>query len=434
MFNKIEQFLRTDIWKLNLPDLSKFKRMLIYVLRVIILALRGLRDHEISLRAAKLTFYSFLSTIALIGLIFGISKGFKLEKAIEQSLTSNFQGHPEVLDWLITFINSFLKNTSEKIIIIVSAIVLLVSVVKILSKIENASNLVWGVNKSRNWFRKFSDYLSITLISAVLIFLSTALLSYTASYMNDFSGSSHLNSFFIFLLKASPYVIIWFLLSLIYILIPNRKVSFTQAFLASIISGTVFAFAQWLFISLMIVISEYNPIYGILVSFPLFVIWLQISWVLILLGVEISFAAANSELFEFEYDIEHLNTISKKKTILLIVHYIVSNFEKNSKPTSEKEIKDDLEIPLLLIEEIISLLIDAKLLVKVKKNDNEEDYYQPAVDIKKITVCYVLDELDKMGVDKLLVKKSKESEQVEKVMAEILKTQKTQGNILLKDI
>ena len=107
---KIIQFLKIDVWRIRERNLSRLKSFLLRLLRILILSLRGVFEDKCQLRASALTFYSLLSLVPVVAMVFGITRGFGLEAALKKLLLENLEGQEEIVTRIIEFANNFLDN------------------------------------------------------------------------------------------------------------------------------------------------------------------------------------------------------------------------------------------------------------------------------------------------------------------------------------
>ena len=436
---KIIDFIRVDIWRIPLKNMPKYQFFLIKQLRVLLLAFRGYKEDKLGLRASALTYFSMMSVVPVVAMGFGIAKGFGFDKYLENQLVQNFSGQQEVLDWIIKFAHSFLENTKGGIIAGIGIAILIWTVMKVLGNIESSFNAIWQIRTPRVWFRKFSDYLSMMLIAPVLLILSTSANVFISTQLTRIMAEvdilGYISPIIFFLIKLIPYVLFWLVLTIIYMVMPNTKVNFQSAFVAGIIGGTMFVFLQWVYIHFQVGVSRYNAIYGSFAALPLFLIWLQTSWLIILFGAEISFAVQNVERYEFDPDIQNLSSFSERVLTLMVARLIVKRFENGEEPLTDKEISQKLEIPIRLVRNILFVLNESKILTELVTFQYKEKAYQPAQDIHKITVSYILNAIDHNGVDKILAADSTEKNQIKKLLNDFdLAIQNAKGNMLLKDI
>ena len=295
-------FIRGDIWRMRLDDLPFGKSFLIRQLRIIILAIRGYDEDRCLLRASSLTFYTLLSIVPVAAMFFGVAKGFGFERRLQEELFNRFPGQEEVLNQVISFSNSLLEQTRGGLIAGIGMLVLFWSVLKVLGHIEMALNDIWGLKESRSWGRKFSDYLSSMLIRPNLVLMSGSATVFITTQVTQITQKVELlgviSPLISFLLKFSPYVLIWALFTILYIIMPNTKVNFKAGLLGGVVAGTFYQIAQGAYISFQIGAAKYNAIYGSFAALPLFLMWLQISWWIVLFGAELSFANQNVDTYE----------------------------------------------------------------------------------------------------------------------------------------
>lgn len=439
MVKKILDFLKKDIWRITFKNIPRYQVFFIKTLRILLLAFRGYDEDKVSLRSSALTFYSMLSVVPVAAMAFGISKMVGIDKQLTRYLNEQFAGQQEVLDYIIQFAKSFLDNTKGGLIAGVGAIILIWSVMKVFGNIESSFNAIWQIRKGRNWFRKFSDYISMLIIAPILLVSSSSATVFISTMLKELAAENAivgvLSPLLFMLIKLVPYVLIWLLLTMVYMVMPNTKVNFKSAFVAGIISGTVFVFVQWAYIHFQVGVSNYNAIYGSFAALPLFLIWLQMSWLIVLFGAEISFAVQNVEKYEFEPDTQNLSPFSWRVLTLTVAHLLIKNFAHGQKALTAEEISKRLEIPIRAVRDIIYMLVDSEILSEVNTKNEKEKAYQPAVDTNILTVSYVLNALDHRGADKILAIASTEKEHIIKLLNDFdIAVQNAKGTKLLKDI
>ncbi|HAF27461.1 MAG TPA: YihY/virulence factor BrkB family protein [Bacteroidales bacterium] len=439
MIQKVLDFIKKDVWRIPLRNMPKYRIFLIKQLRVLLLAFRGYDEDKVSLRSSALTFYSMLSVVPIVAMVLGISMMVGIDENLIKYLNEQFAGQQEVLDWIIKFAHSFLENTKGGLIAGIGAIVLIWSVLNVFSNIESSFNAIWQVRKGRNWFRKFSDYISMLLIAPILLVSSSSATLFISTYIerlaSDVAIVGMVSPLLFFFIKLIPYVLIWLLLTMVFMVMPNTKVNFKSAFIAGIISGTAFVLVQWVYIHFQLGVSKYNAIYGSFAALPLFLIWLEASWLIVLFGAEISFAVQNVEKYEFEPDTHNLSPFSWKVLTLMVAHLLIKNFSLGEKAMTAEEISKKLEIPVRSVRDIIYKLIDSNILSEVNTEFEKEKAYQPAIDTQILTISYVLNAIDHNGTNKILAIASPEKEHIIKLLNDFdILIQNSKGTMLLKDI
>jgi membrane protein len=439
IIQKSIDFITTDVWRIRTRNLPQSKLILIKYLRVILLALRGFREDKCQLRASALTFYTLLSVVPVFAMAFGVAKGFGFEEKLREQLLDKIPGQEQVIIKIIDFSYNFLDNTKGGMIAGIGIVVLFWSVIKVLSNIERSLNDIWGIKQHRTYVRKFSDYLSMMMICPLFIIMSGSFTLLITSQIKFVMGKIALLGVFspiiFFLLRFTPYIIIWILFTFIYIFMPNTKVNFKSGIIAGVIAGTLYQITQLLYIDFQIVVARYNAIYGSFAALPLFLIWLQLSWIVVLLGAEISFAHQNVDTYEFEPDCLKVSYSFKKLLTLKIVHQLIILFDKGEKPWTAVRISQELEIPIRLVRQIMYDLSMAGIISEINNKEDRSISYQPACSIDKFTISYVINSLEKYGKDEIPVAESevlsKLSKSLETFQREL---ENSEGNLLLKNL
>ena len=440
--NKIKaiiSFIKDDIWRIKTRKLSWAKSFWIKQLRILLLAVRGFAEDKCQLRASALTFYSLLSIVPVLAMAFGIAKGFGLDKILEQQLYEKIPGQVEVIEKIVGFANSFLENTQGGLIAGIGVGILFWTVIKVLGNIENSFNDIWGIKKARSLGRKFSDYLSIMLICPLLFIMSSSITvlitSQVTLIIQKVSLLGAISPVIMALLKLLPYGVIWIMFTFIYIFMPNTKVSFSSGLLGGIIAGTIYQVVQWAYIAFQVGVSKYGAIYGSFAALPLFLVWLQISWLIVLFGAEISFAEQNVDTYEFEPDCLKVSQGFKKLLALQITQLCVNNFAQEASPWTAQDISHHLELPIRLVNQVLYDLTEAGILSEVKLPGSQMAGFQPAIDIEKITIHKVLNILDNNGLDNIPLIESEELSAIKTALEDFDKSfADSPENKWLKDI
>jgi len=219
------------------------------------------------------------------------------------------------------------------------------------------------------------------------------------------------------------------------VVLPNTKVPFRSGILGALAAGTIFQIVQWVYIKFQIGITKYGAIYGSFAALPLFLIWLQMSWMIILFGAEIAHANEHYETFGFHPDYSRISPSSKKLLILRIFHLLVEKFSKGEKPLDIKQIAQTLQIPLRLVRQLLNELLDAGLVVEVSKGRRGEWAFQPAKTIEGMTLKVVLEAYEQRGDSFLPHSDSDQAQRILQYLKEIEEAmERCPGNVQLKEI
>ncbi|MBW2609399.1 MAG: YihY/virulence factor BrkB family protein [Deltaproteobacteria bacterium] len=436
---KIIVFLRQGLWQIRLNELSRKKSFLIRQLRIVILAFRGFDEDKCALRASALTLYTLLLIVPAAAMAFGVAKGFGLQKLLEKELYAKMQGQEEAVTRIVGFANSMLENTKGGLIAGIGVAILFYLIIKLLGNIEKSFNEIWGIPHPRTLSRKLSDYLAIMLVCPVLLVMSSSITVFITTQITlitqriDLLGP--ISPIVLLILKALPYCVIWLLFTFVYIFLPNTKVYIRSGLLGGIVAGTIYELVQWIYINFQIGVSSYGAIYGSFAALPLFMVWLQVSWLIVLFGAEISFAHQNVETYEFEPDSLHVSPSFKRLLALKIAYVCVKTFCNGEKPWSAGQISNALEIPIRLVNQILFELEQCRILSEVNDIDQSEQRYQPARSVDTLSINFVLQAIDSLGSQNIPIARSKELTKISDCLQEFASiANNSEANILLKNI
>ncbi|MBN1470890.1 MAG: YihY family inner membrane protein [Syntrophaceae bacterium] len=400
---KASNFIKHDVWRVRRAQLSPGKSVFLKLLRVLLLSVRGFDEDKCQLRASALTFYSLVSIVPIAAMAFGIAKGFGFEKVLEAQLRDKLAGHEAILTNVIQFSHSLLANTKGGLIAGVGLVVLFWAVIKMLGQIEYSFNDIWGIKEKRTIGRMFGDYLSLILVCPVIFVLSSGvnvfITTQVTMIMEKFTILGSFSSLIFFLLKLLPYTLMWILFTFLYIFMPNTKVRFPAGLLAGIITGTIFQIVQWVYITFQVGVVKYNAIYGSFAALPLFLAWLQLSWLIVLYGAEVSFAYQNVDTYEFEPDALQSSRRLRILLSLQVTGRLIKNFVQGEKPMTATEISNELGIPIRFVKEILFELVKSNIASTAQIEGNGDLGYQPAIDINVLTIQFVIDALEKRGLN-----------------------------------
>ena len=437
-YKEIKEFLTTDIWKIRVKQLPHGRALLIRALRVLILTFRGLTRDRWQQRASALTYYSMLSIVPALAMAFGIAKGFGLEEALKGVIYTRLEGQEEVVDRVLDFSRTLLENVRGGLMAAIGLAILFFAIFRLLAQIERALNDVWGIRRSRSTGRKIIDYLAIALICPFFLIVTSTINVFINSNLQlviqkvDLLGA--VGPLIFLLLTLMPYLAVWITFAFIYKFMPNTEISLQSSILASIIAGTAFQLFQGVYIKFQLSISSYNTVYGSFAALPLFIIWLQISWLIVLIGAGISSAHQNVDSYEYDPDRLSFSDAFKQRLALVLMHHIIKRFIQGEGGTVGG-FSRELEVPAPLINRTLSDMAEAGLVSEVIPQNSGPIEYRPALDTDLITIKLVIDRLEHYGSDDLPL----ENEGVMRSISEGLEkmsesAERSDGNRLLKTL
>jgi len=394
---RLIQFLTYDIWRQEPAGKPYYSRLYYRGLRIMILASKGFVKDDCFLRASALTYYSMLSIVPVLGMVFGIAQGFGFRNALVQWVRQNLAAQEAVVETIIAFVDNLLGTVNGGVIAGAGLLVLIWTVLQLLTNIEESLNLIFGARQARIMLRKFTDYLTIMITAPILIFISSGITVFVTSQLESFTELLGIEEFVAplvrFIGQLIPYLLIWLMLILVYMILPNLKVRFKSALIAGIFAGALYQITMWVYVNFQIGVARYSAIYSALAALPLFMVWLQVSWFIFLYGAEIASAHQNLERYMNEKENVSFSVSQRKLLGLLIARLIVRNFKEGNSPVTLKEIEEQSKIPEKYLHNMLGSLTKTKVICKTV-TDNNVTGFLPCQDIGRYDVAYVLRKLE----------------------------------------
>ena len=442
IMNKLVLFFTRDIWRIRASDLSKWRFVALKYLRTFILAVRGFHTDSCSLRASALTFFTIMSIVPVVAMGFGIAKGFNMEDRLEKQIRSAFEGQEKATDMIVSFAKNMLEKAKGGVVAGIGVAVLLWTIIKVLGNIEKAFNHVWGITKHRSLMRKIRDYVWVLLVAPVLLILSNGVTVLASQFVTQllelferFEFLGFLGPVLIIALKVMPFLLLGAMFTFVYAFMPNTKVQLKSAIFAGVLAGVIFQILNWAYINFQVGVSKYSAVYGSFAALPLFLIWLQLSWLVVLFGAELSFAHQNVETYEFEPDCQAASSRFRRLIALRTAQCLVHNFTEGRPPMTAAELSHEFGAPIRLMNETLQRLVSGGVLSETSPGDSREIGYQPARAIDQITIAFVIDALDRQGTDDLPIAESKEFDKLATSLGTFDESMRqSPANVALKDI
>lgn len=399
--------------------------------RLLFYTARGLLEHGTIVRSAALTFYTLMSLVPIVAVVFAVVKGFGLADGLVDNLYSLFPQNPEIIDYVVNFAEKALARTQGGVVAVVALVTLFWAVIRVFSSIESAFNNIWEVKVERSITRQFTDYIAVVMIVPVLWIMAYAAGNF-AQRMLGFDGSWYYE----LLSRMASMLIIWAMFTILYIIIPNTKVKFKSALMAGIIAGTLFLVFQWGYIYLQRWMTSYNAIYGSFAALPLLLIWLQTSWQILLFGGELSFAYQNVARFGQERESLLISYDERRKVLLAVMLAVIRRFREQGGATPADVIRARLDLPTRIVNDVLFQLVQAGQLIAVPSGDGEREVaFAPAHEITTLTVYGVLEAVERAGQTTVDLVQSPELTRIDRELERLKATARiSQDNVRLVDL
>ncbi len=382
--------LRKD-WR----GVALFRGLLFRGMAILVISVNRFVGDACMVSASALTFYSVLSFIPIVALVLGIAKGFGVGKVLEQQIREQTFTDPQVMDFVVQFANHALENTKGGLITGLGIMILLWSVIKVLGNTELAMNRIWGIKRGRKLTRKFSDYLSVMFIAPILLTLISGINVFLTSNLQTIAVEEgflrYASSLIIWLVNVLPYLLVWFLFVFLYMYMPATPVKFKYAILAGIIAGTVYQVMQWFYIRFQIGVSSYNAIYGSLAALPLLLVWLQLSWSIVLWGTELCYIFRNRHCMYLNSLDRESRWIENVGQAVKILKYISDEYMQNKGGVTLGQISKKLKISTSKLQIVLHELVEKSVLAGWREDD--DIVYLPLRDLHQLSMADVINRL-----------------------------------------
>lgn len=401
-------FVTKDVWHITDVENSRpLRRIRINAIKSIYMAVRGFTSLNLSARASALAYTTVLSIVPLLAVIVGVAKGFGFQQTVYDSLTTYMPSQADQMSRIFQFVDNYLSQVQGGLFLGVGMIFLLYTVFLLLSNIESTFNYIWETPRNRPLKRKVVDYLAVLLIMPVLITLSSGLTLMMTTIKNSFIADYEIfTPVWEMLFMILPYVFIIFLFTGMFIWMPVVKVKFVPALISGTIAGVSFQVFQALYMSGLFWISKYNAIYGGFAAFPLLLLWIQLAWIIVLFSVRLCFSIQNVHMFAYEKESHQISRRYKDFLSIVIMAHIVQRFtnEPHERPHTVHSLCDECRLPISVTSKILQRIKQLDLIVEVHiEEEDQEEFYYPAVDPDILSVGYLISKLDGYGAENFRV-------------------------------
>jgi membrane protein len=304
----------------------------------------------------SLVYSTLLSIVPVLAISFSVLKAFGVHNEVVEPFLTKFLAPLGSKGEEITIqIIGFVENMNVGVLGSLGLAMLIYTVVSVIQKIEASFNFIWRIKKARSLARRFSDYVSVIIIGPVLIFSAIGL---TASFMSNtivqrIVSIEPFGTVFYFFAEKTPYLIVCAAFIFLYIFIPNTRVKFKSALVAGLLAGILWETAGWAFALFVVTSTKYAAVYSGFAILLMFMIWLYVSWLILLVGAQISFYHQYPYFLDAKNEVLDISHRLKEKLTFLIMYFIAYNFHNNKKPWTLDALVAHLELPVDSVHDII---------------------------------------------------------------------------------
>jgi membrane protein len=368
----------------------------------VVLAIRFFTAKRVVTKAAALTYSTLLAIVPILAVVFAIARGFGYNKFIEVWFRDAFKSQPQAAEVIISFVNSYLVHTQSGVFLGIGLVFMLYTVLMLVSNIEQTFNEIWQVKKPRSIFRTFTDYLAMFFVFPILIVLTSGISIFLATVAGKMPDFLMLGTAMRILIDTIPYVLMSGMFIALYIFMPNTRVKPICAVVPGILAGIAMQGLQFVYINSQMFLSSYNAIYGSFAALPLFMLWMQISWTICLFGAELCYTNQNLDYYDYDAQTSELSYRYCLMLYTLIMSRICRRFAEGGRPYTAIELRNETNIPIRFINDLLYRLIEARLLIEITTDEKgDTSQFMPAEDIRNLSVGTMVDRLEAQGTWKV---------------------------------
>ena len=388
-WESLKAFVWNSVWAVSLASLPPMHARAVKSLRIAHVVIRGIVAGDLNMRAASLVYTTLLSIVPVLALAFALFKGFGVHHDLAPALISYLEPLGERGVEFGNRIISMVESVDVGRLGVVGLVVLLYTVVSVMQKVERALNAIWRVRTHRRFFERLSGYLSVAVFGPVFVFaamfISGSLMS--SAVVTQLIEFSNIGALVTLGGKLVPYLLVVAAFTFVYFYMPNTRVKIGSAFFGALIAGFLWAVAGWVFAAVIVGSTRYAIIYSSIAILFFFIMWLHISWMILLMGGSVAFYHQHPEYVALSTDTLQLSNRVKERLSLLAYFLIVQSFQYRLEPWTIAALSRRLQVPLEPLEELLAALEQASIVMRA--GDNAETYV-PARDPAGVTVSEVL--------------------------------------------
>ena len=298
---RIKDFINEDIWRLELEELSKARARFVKYVKILLITIRTFSAEKIGFQAVALSFFSTMSVVPFIAIVFAITGGLGLADKLQEFLYGYFENSTQIIDFVINAARNIIESTEGGGMGAISGLLFAWIVVWMMLSVERVFNNVWRVTTNRNIFKRLSYIIAMLLIApfVIMVFFSgTIFYSHVLELLGLNSDAlTTVNTILAWLIFG---VIVTFTFSAMYKFIPNAKVDYGAALRAAVPAAIAFTVMNYLYLETQVMVTRLNAVYGVFAAVPLFMMWMNVGWNIILIGSELSYAFQHVENYNID--------------------------------------------------------------------------------------------------------------------------------------
>lgn len=388
LIEKLEAVLEKALWE-EPARAPWWRRVLLRPTRILYAVIRDMADGQINLRAMSLVYTTLLSLVPLLAITFSVLKGFGVHNQIEPLLLRAFEPLGEQGAEIAERIIGFVNNMQVGVLGSVGLGLLIYTVISLMQKIERSLNDIWQVPQDRAFAERFSGYLSILMIGPVLVFSSLGLTA-SIGHSSVVQSIAEIEPFGALIQAAGrllPYLMVIIAFTGVYKLMPNTRVRWTSAVIGGVVAGVLWETVGWAFATYVVKSSNYPAIYSVFATLLLFMIWLYVSWVILLIGASVAFYHQHPEYIGARRAQLLLSMSALERLAIASAALIARHFSTGKPPPTLNELARRFQVPEKIVGQLLDVLQRSGYVIAMR---DDPPGYMPARPPETISVADLL--------------------------------------------
>lgn len=383
-----DRLIERDIWERELSTYPAGRRLVVTVLRLISTVVAEFDWDRLSVRAAALTYVTIFSLVPTLAVAFAMFNAFGGLDRAEDVLI------PKILDYIAVGsrvevqerIEEFIRNIHGGAIGGVGIVFLFLSAISLLGGLEDGFNEIWRVRERRTFFQRLTTYWTMVSVTPLLLFIGIGFRPAlrrieTLEWVLETTGVGHL----LFSLVL-PLLFICVAFTLTYAIIPNTHVRMRHAAAGGIVGGTLWSAAAAGYAWYATQAVTYSRIYGSLGALLIFLLWIYLTWVIVLAGARVASAAENLSASGTARRAYAMSQAAREVLALRIMCEVSRRFMRGAEAPTAEGLARDLRYPVQLVAQVASRLVELRMVAEIA----ERRTFVPARDPRQMLPSDVL--------------------------------------------
>ncbi len=358
--------------------------------QVFVVTARSVVRDEITRRAAALTYHTMVSLVPLMAVGFAIFQGFgglkKYQAPLRNLVLENLAAGraEEVGQWL----DKFISNVSAGAIAGVGVVFLFYSAIGLLTNIEGAFNRIWQIRRGRSLLQRVMMYWLLLTLTPPLLGVALSL----SARLQSHAYATTLMNWLPFdlgrwLVSLTTVLTVCLAFTFSYLIVPNTRVRLRAALLGGVVAGVLWSLLKMLFIAFAANSLKYSAVYGALSALPVLMIWIYLSWILVLFGA--TYAFANQSVTTEGLEARDIRMCSGFKELLAvrIMAVVAEAFERKERPPTVETLTRRLDTMSTLIQQVTEVMVAHDLLEEC--SGKHEGGFRPEQSLEQITLYQI---------------------------------------------